>query len=67
MPYLKWEAMINHHRLSDLFFDFGKGPKRVFKILIYFLLGGVIISFAEILSKNPKFGMGEHRENISLW
>ena len=39
-PFYKWEAMSFHHILSDLVYDFGKGPKRVFlkyKFWTYFL------------------------------
>ena len=32
--FYKWEAMIFHHKLSDLVSKFGKGPKRGFKNIL---------------------------------
>ena len=34
-PFYKWEAIIFHHIFSDLFCDFGKGPKRRFKKTLF--------------------------------
>ena len=51
--------MTFHHILSDLVFNFRKGPKSLFKKKwIDFLPREGLFRYAKIVFKNMKFGMG---------
>ena len=51
-PFYKWKTMSFHHILSDLVSDFGKGPKRGFKVLFVDLFSELAKSWQPTLGSS---------------